>query len=101
MMQGTILLQALPGQDMGMDQLEELSAGGVIQIWVRAACSPLLPSCWGLLPKSKAQPGQVGHLVPGVQSRAGPRSCLKGLFYGTQQSWQRLLIHLPRFHCAL
>lgn len=90
-----ILLQALPGQDMGMDQLEELSAGGVIQIWVRAVCSPLLPSCWGLLP------GQVGHLVPGMQSRAGPRSCLKGLFYGAQQSWQRLLIHLPRFHCAL
>lgn len=35
----------------------------------------------------------------GRAAEQGPCSGLKGLFYGAKQSWRRLLIRLPSFHC--
>lgn len=78
-MQRTILLQALPGQDTGMDQLEELSAGGVIQIWVRAVL-PLAAFLLGFA----AWPGGAPRAWHAEQSRSSLLS-QRSLLWGTAE----------------
>lgn len=59
--------------------------------------SPLLHSHCGLLPNSKAQPEQVGHLMPGLCSKAKPSLQSQRSLLWCKAELEEVTYSLPQF----